>query len=289
MEPSTPSARPARKGFRRLVGLDAFPQPPVLRTSHPIVLMHGFGLLSVLIRGGHLHDEALHLRLRGVVAYAPNVSPYHTVPARAEMWRDRIDHILQETGAQRVHVIAHSMGGLDARWLISRLGYAEHIESLTTIATPHRGSSVANIVLERPERIQEWLSDAANWAGERAIDGGTADFRRAVHDLTPEYVQNHFNNEVPDHADVRYFSYAGQAGRGCENTINPVLRPLNALLYGKEGLNDGFVSVTSAQWGTYLGAVPADHGQQIGVDLLSSSDFSSNEFMASIVRMLEGR
>lgn len=284
-----PNGRASRKGIRRFVGLDAFPQPPILRTSHPVVLMHGFGMLSILVRGGHLHDEALYLRLRGVVAYAPNVSPYHTVPSRADMWCERIDHILEETGAQKVHLIAHSMGGLDARWLISRLDYAQHVESLTTIATPHRGSSVANVVLERPERIQEWLSDAANWAGERTIDGGKADFRRAVHDLTPEYVQNHFNEEVPDHPDVKYYSYAGQAGRGCDNTINPVLRPLNALLYGKEGVNDGFVSVTSAQWGTYLGTVPADHGQQIGVDLLASSDFSSNEFLASIVRKLESR
>lgn len=272
--------------FRRFAGLDPFPQPPVIRLRRPVVLMHGFGLLSVVMRGGHLHDEALYLRLRGIVAYAPNVSPYHTVPARAAMWRDRMEHIREETGADKVHLIAHSMGGLDARWLISKLDYADHVASLTTIATPHRGSALANIVLERPERIQEWVSDAANWAGENAIDGGKADFRRAVHDLSPEYVTKTFNPDVPDHPGVRYWSYAGQSGKGCPHAINPVLRPLNALLYRSEGVNDGFVSVESARWGTFLGTLDADHGQQIGVDIMASSSFSSTEFFAGIVSML---
>src|SRR5262249_5187529 len=41
--------------------------------------------------------------------------------------------------ARAVHVFAHSMGGLDARYMISRLGMAKRVLSLTTIATPHRG------------------------------------------------------------------------------------------------------------------------------------------------------
>lgn len=273
--------------FRRFASLDPFPQPQVIRVRHPVVLMHGFGLLSVIVKGGHLHDEAMYLRLRGVTAYAPNVSPYQTVPLRAEMWRDRIDRVLEETGAEKVHLIAHSMGGLDARWLISRMDYARHVISLTTIATPHRGSALANIVLERPERVQELVSEAANWAGERVIDGGKADFRRAVHDLTPEYVNETFNPEVPDHPDVTYRSYAGRAGKGTENSINPVLRPLNMLLYNREGVNDGFVSVESAKWGTFVDILDADHGQQIGVDLLASSTFISTAFFADVAARLE--
>ncbi|MEQ9105322.1 MAG: alpha/beta fold hydrolase [Rhodothermales bacterium] len=273
--------------FKRFASLDAFPQPPVIRIAHPVVLMHGFGLLSVLVKGGHLHDEAMYLRLRGVTAYAPNVSPYQTVPIRAEMWRDRLDQILAETGADKVHLIAHSMGGLDARWLISQLDYARHVLSLTTIATPHQGSALANIVLERPERLQGWISEAANWAGERVLDGGKADFRRAVHDLTPEYVQETFNPEVPDHPDVVYRSWAGRAGKGTDTSINPVLRPLNLMLYAREGVNDGFVSVESAKWGTFMGELDADHAQQIGIDLLASSTYTSTAFFAEIVAGLE--
>lgn len=275
-----------RSAFRRFAGLDPFPQPPTIRVRYPIMLMHGFGLVSVLMRGGHLHDEAIYLRLRGVRAYAPNVSPFHTVPFRAEMWKERLEIILEETGADQVHLIAHSMGGLDARYMISRLDMAPRIASLITVATPHHGSALADIVLERPERIQDWVSDAANWAGESALDGGKADFRRAVRDLSPAYVKEQFNPGVPDHPDVRYWSWAGAAGRGTEVRMNPLLRPMNAMLYTREGVNDGFVSVESARWGEYLGDLPADHGQQIGVDLSSSTTFTSTEFFGHLAKML---
>lgn len=275
-----------RSAFRRFAGLDPFPQPPVIRIRYPIMLMHGFGLVSVLMRGGHLHDEAIYLRLRGVRAYAPNVSPYHTVPFRAGMWKEHLEIILAETGAEKVNLIAHSMGGLDARYMISCLDMAPAIASLITVSTPHHGSSLADIVLERPERIQDWVSDAANWAGESALDNGKADFRRAVRDLTPAYVTGSFNPEVKDHPDVRYWSWSGAAGRGTDVRMNPLLRPMNAMLYAREGINDGFVSVESAKWGEYLGQLPADHGQQIGVDLPSATSFTSTEFYARLARML---
>lgn len=45
----------------------------------------------------------------------------------------------------RVHIVAHSMGGLDGRWVIAEGGLADRIDSLTTIATPHRGTSLGNV------------------------------------------------------------------------------------------------------------------------------------------------
>jgi triacylglycerol lipase len=281
-----PVSRITRNAFKRLAGIDPWPQPPIIFVRHPVVLMHGFGMLAVFLRGGHMHDEAMFLRLRGVRAYAPNVSPYHTVPVRADMWKDRIFRILDETGADRVNLIAHSMGGLDARYLISELKMHEVVASLVTVSTPHRGSSLADIVLDRPERIQHWLSDAANWAGTNVMDGGSADFNQAVKDLTPEYVCESFNPQVKDHPEVRYWSKAGRAGKSTDASINPLLRPMNVMLFNREGVNDGFVSVDSARWGTFLGTMDADHAQQIGIDLTPSSQFESTEFYAELVEML---
>ncbi|GMQ81406.1 MAG: alpha/beta fold hydrolase [Rhodothermia bacterium] len=275
-----------RNALKRIAGLDEFPQPAVIPVRYPVVLMHGFGMLAIFLRGGHLHDEAIYLRLRGVPAYAPNVSPYHTVPVRAEMWQDRIGKILEETRADAINLIAHSMGGLDARFMISELGMHNSVASLVTMSTPHRGSSLADIVLESPERVQGWLTDAANWAGSSVLEGGSADFHRAVRDLTPAHVTGTFNRQIQDHESVRYWSYAGRAGKGTDSGINPLLRPQNILIYKREGVNDGFVSVESAKWGTYLGTVDADHSQQVGVDLTPSGTFDSTEFYAGIVSML---
>jgi len=284
-----PVANFTKRTFRRLAGRDRYPQPGLINTRYPVVLMHGFGMLAVFLRGGHLHDEAMYLRERGVLAYAPNVSPYHTIPARAQMWKECLDHILKETGAPALNLIAHSMGGLDARYLISSLGFADQIRALVTVSTPHRGSCLADIVLERPERLQEWLSDVANWAGTSAMDGVDSDFRRAILELTPEYVTQEFNPAVQDHSDVAYFSYAGYAGKDTDGKINPLLRPQNILVYGREGVNDGFVSTASAEWGSFQGLIRADHSQQIGIDWTLKSSFKSTEFYADVVRFLSAQ
>jgi len=279
-------AKLTNSAIRRFAGLESFPQPEIIPVRHPIVLMHGFGLLAFLAKGGHLHDEAMYLRMRGVMAFAPNVSPYHTIAERASMWKDRIQTILKATGAEKVNLLAHSMGGLDARYLVSKLGLHTQVATLTTISTPHCGSPLANIVLEQPEKVQDWLKDAANWLGEKAMANSGADFHRAIQALTPSSQHESFNPEVIDHPDVVYRSYAGCVGKGTLHSINPLLRPFNSLVYAKEGVNDGLVSVASAKWGQYEGEIEADHAQQIGIDIMPGNSFSSSEFFADQVRLL---
>ena len=269
--------------IRRLANLEPFPQPEIIPLRYPVVLMHGFGLLAFLAKGGHLHEEAMYLRVRGVRAFAPNVSPYNTIPERAATWKSHIEDILVQTRQDKVHLIAHSMGGLDARYLISKLGMHQNVVSLTTISSPHRGSSLAGIVLEQPGKVKEWLNDAANWLGERAMENGTADFHRAIENLTPAALKEVFNPKVIDHPEVQYRSFAGAAGKGTLHSINPLLRPLNSMLFSREGINDGLVSVDSAKWGDFQGEIAADHAQQIGIDLLPSSNFSSSVFIADLV------
>lgn len=247
--------------------------------------MHGFGLFASLRRGGHLHHEAMSLRSHGVLAFAPNVAAYDTIEARSEMWRKRLDHVLAETSANRLNLIAHSMGGLDARYLISRLGMHGVVAALVTVSTPHRGSGVADLVLEQPERARRWIADVFNWMGSTSLDDATSDFLASVAELTPAYVRDAFNPHVPDHPSVRYYSYAGRAGRETDVPINPVLGYLNARLHPREGVNDGFVSVESARWGAFMGTVDADHVQQVGLSLRRSA-FESHVFYRQIVERL---
>ena len=57
--------------------------------------------------------------------------------------------ILERFPKGDIHVIAHSMGGLDTRYLLAKklLGLDQRIKSLSTISTPHRGSPVADLLL----------------------------------------------------------------------------------------------------------------------------------------------
>ena len=272
--------------FRRLVGLEPFPQPPLIRTRHPVVLMHGFGLMGSLGKAGYLHDEAMDLRRHGVLAYAPNVAAYNTVSVRAAMWQDRLAHISKETGAERLNLIAHSMGGLDARYMISVMGLHEVIATLVTVATPHRGTVVADILLNQPERLRQWIVDLANWVGANALDDASADMLQALTELTPTHVCETFNPTAPDHPAVRYWSYAGRSGKGTNRPIHPFLKLSNAWIYQREGLNDGLVSVESAQWTHFLGTLDADHTQQVGVQGFPGNKFDSKAFYRSVVEML---
>ncbi len=272
--------------FQRLTGLKPSPQPSLIPTRSPLVFMHGFGIGASFRRHGHLHDEAMHLRSRGVRAVAPNVSPYNTVRARCKMWENRLNRILEETKSDTLSVIAHSMGGLDARYLISEKGWHDTIEVLVTVATPHRGSSIATLTLEQPEAVRDWLVDMADWVGTHILEDGTANIRQALHELTPEYVENTFNEAVPNHPDVQYWSYGCQAGEGTDIPIDPIFRYLNKYLYEREGVNDGIVSVRSARWGAYHGTINADHARQVGLRSSLAADFDSNEFYASIAQKL---
>ncbi|KAJ2000692.1 hypothetical protein H4R26_004495, partial [Coemansia thaxteri] len=77
--------------------------------------------------------------------------------------------------------------------------------------------------------------------------------------LTTDYCQRFFNPATPDASDVEYLSIGAHMNPSAvSDKVNPLIIP-HDIIYRREGPNDGFVSLTSAQWGHYLGSVCADH------------------------------
>ncbi|MFL5310583.1 MAG: lipase family alpha/beta hydrolase, partial [Myxococcales bacterium] len=147
-------------------------------------------------------------------------------------------------------VIAHSMGGLDARYAISRLGLGERVASLVTIGTPHQGTPVADLGAGIvPAGVSRALS--------KVLDV------RALHDLTTGSLER-FNRDVPDAAGVAYCSVVG---RSALSHTNPLLWPSHAYLSARSGANDGLVPSASQGWGKVIREVEADHWAQIGWSL----------------------
>src|SRR5262249_37162163 len=132
-----------------------------------------------------------------------------------------------------VHVFGHSMGGLDARYMISRLGMAGRVLSLTTLGTPHRGSPFADWASSRLVRMLGPLFDF--------IDLPTGAFA----DLTTAACRA-FNEATPDAPGVRYFAVAGHFESGWRTPPWRITAPIVAQA---EGPNDGIVSVSSATYG----------------------------------------
>jgi triacylglycerol lipase len=216
---------------------------PKLRS--PIVLVHGFfGFDRIRVGGWTLAryfpgiPEFLQSGDNRVLI--PALSPTGGVADRAAQLKAFLD---RECPAEPVHLLAHSMGGLDARYLVSRLGMGHRVLTVTSLGTPHRGTTFADWGISRFERLLKPVLDFFRVPTQGFYDLTTA--RCAA-----------FNREVPDVPGVRYFSVAGQH-KG--SYLDPEWYLPSGIVFRAEGPNDGVVSVASATYGETLEVWEGDH------------------------------
>ena len=214
----------------------------------PIILHHGF--FSGEHRGVRFPaasfkgvDRAL-ARL-GHPVFVSCVHPTAGIETRARQLQKWILKLLPKLNSQRIILVAHSMGGLDARFMLARLDVAKYVDALITISTPHRGSPYADWCVEHiGKRLRAFdVMRRLDWDVE------------AVLDLTTERCAR-FNETIRDVPGVRYFSIS---------TARPMRQlpawafPSWLIVHKAEGPNDGLVSVTSANWAEHLETWPVDH------------------------------
>lgn len=234
----------------------------------PIVLVHGlfgFDQIKPLGFGGmaYFKDIAETLGAAGyTVAEPPQLSPAGSVAGRA---RELKDYLMgrEDTRHGKLHLIAHSMGGLDARHMISELGMAERVSSLTTLGTPHEGSPVADWILQAAQPLDPALEGLARLFGLGPDQAG------GIRDLTSA-TRSEYNARVQDNPMVRYYTVSGRYLP--TRLLNCPLGPLGLscnLIQRQAGDNDGLVPVTSARfhsrqelW-TDLGTWEANHLRMI--------------------------
>ncbi|MCH8557686.1 MAG: hypothetical protein LAT84_07690 [Balneolia bacterium] len=274
------------KAFEKL-RLDYFPQPDVILLKHPVLLCHGFGAMGSFSSKGLLHATCMMLRERGVLAFAPNIAPYAKIETRAQDWAEAIDRIKEITGATKMHVVAHSMGGLDIRYAISSMDKYKDVISLTTVCTPHRGTSLSTLTLNTPETIRGSLEGIANWFGNNVYPKVPSNITGALEQLGREYVNEHFNPANPDHPEVRYKSVTAACGKGTEYDINRLLIPFNSYIYEREGINDGYISEESAKWGEVILHSNLSHPEQIKLNLSSRKIPQWKELWSDIIKSIK--
>lgn len=280
--------------------------PAQLGPPYPIVLVHGFSGWSDAGPLEYFFDVLTDLEERGEhEVYAPALPPYNGSDQRARVLAAFIDEVIAETGRAKVHLIAHSQGGVDSRRVVSALGYAPKVASLTTVASPHRGTPLADGALVAPDgilnpagRMLAWLIGAVDsppnddWESDGGegtpADPWQPDMVAAATLLSSDGMAA-FNASHPDPEGLPIFSVAAYsnllpAPALCDDGLWEVpgrVDAMDALLVGS-GLylsgadlfepraNDGIVPTDSMPWGTLLGCVPADHFDEIGqiADLL---------------------
>ncbi|MCW5801286.1 MAG: hypothetical protein KIT31_02655 [Deltaproteobacteria bacterium] len=216
----------------------------------PVVLVHGlFGFDRLGVPGArfdYFRGIARHLATLGCQAHAVRLPRAASVPARARA----LCAAIEELPHGHVDVIAHSMGGLDARYALSRLGLARRVRTLVTIGTPHLGTPIADLA----------SLGAVSWARKMLATIGLP--LDALDWLTTAGATR-FNAEILDAPGVRYACVVGGM-RAPKTPIALPLVPAHAYLRRIAGANDGLVPVASQRWGQVLAEIEADHFAQVG-------------------------
>ena len=252
-------------------------------TRYPLMLVHGIGFrdLRYFNYWGRIPRE---LKRNGAVIYYGNQEALGTIAYNAEDIRKRILQIREETGAEKVNIIAHSKGGLDARCAITTLGMSPYVASLTTMNTPHRGCRFVDYACRLPEGFYRFVAGCFDRTFARFGDK-SPDFYTATHQFSTE-ASARFNENTPDMPGVYYQSYTSKMRNPFSHLLLSIpyclIRPL-------EGENDGLVSVESAKWGEFRGVFSnqrlrgISHGDIID---LTRQDYRSFDVLETYVRIV---
>lgn len=250
------------------------------------------------------------IQLRTIVPALPTVD---SIEVRGAVLQRKINEALAPcSDGTRVHLIAHSRGGLDARWVIVQPGIADKIASLTTIGTAHRGTTFMSWayallpLFHFGGKLLKLVEDLKRRFGMRSsefyyhflqgYDCSAEQMRRALYPVTLKGAAE-FNAALAEqerlsrtrsHHPVMYRAYGGRVAR----VRMPFLRLSHAIIawFGtseeQRSGNDGASSVWSAHYpwegderpgGTndYVQTVPLDHYEQVNWEICDHNPYDS--------------
>jgi len=231
-----------------------------LSMNYPVILVHGIAMTDqklVFSSWGKIPDI---LKEYGVDVYMGNTDAWGSIASNAEIIKNTIDTVLNDTGKKKVNIIAHSKGGLDSRMMIWKYNYGDKVASLTTVSTPHHGSMVADLVQSAKPLHTKAVKRSLEVLG-KIYNDMYPDAYSASYELTTGSMKE-FNKTVI--WDDRVFF---QSIYSTMTNVSDDPFFASGFLYLKrvEGDNDGLVSEYSTRWGKNIIKVDAalSHGQII--------------------------
>jgi len=286
------------------------PAPASTRPAYPLVFVSGIDEAATFdwnprilaaVDAAHGEGTAYHVKVPGWAT---------TAERSAELWASLAS--LHERLGTKLNLVCYAVGGLDCRYVASPNGLFDGqpkkhaavldvIASVTTIATPHRGTRVADAALAALESgtANDVLAAFSGAPDAKVIPRGGA-VQRTLEGLGLDAAPA-FNARIVDADGIYYQSFAGIShvlGRassktealvarfctdasgspalfrheGADDVMHEVLwitAPWSSTSRDDEGLvvtspSDGMISVASAKWGEFRGCVPADHYDVIG-------------------------
>ena len=219
--------------------------------KYPILLVHGMGFRDDKVIGywGRIPKA---LESLGCQIYFGNQDSNGDIETNGKHLAQRIQDIIQESGAQKVNIIAHSKGGLDSRYAISTLRTADKVASLTTISTPHNGSKTVDLLMKLPAPLIRFAGFCTDcWF--RLLGDRNPNSYKVFQAFTTSAAAR-FNLETPNHDGVFYQSYAFVM----KNPFSDFLLCIpNFVVKCIEGENDGLLTPNAVKWGNFKGVYQA--------------------------------
>lgn len=226
-------------------------------TKYPILLVHGMGFRDRkhLNYWGRIPKK---LEAKGAQIFYGHQDSNATIEENAVMVAKSLSDVLSRTGAEKVNIIAHSKGGLEARYLISSLGMADKVATLSTINTPHNGSRTVDRLLKFPRPLIKIAGKCTDiWM--RLLGDKSPDTFSVLYQFKSSSAA-HFNEENPAAEGVYYQSFWFKMKHAFSD-ITMVIPYLAVKL--SEGDNDGLLPESAIIYGNYRGMYTSSSGRGI--------------------------
>lgn len=246
-----------------------------MATKYPIILVHGIMLkdYKFIKAFGNIENT---LKKNGFIVETSRTDGFGTIENNANQLKKQIEEMLIKYNTDKVNIIAHSKGGLDSKYLIKELGMEEHIATLTTLCTPHKGSKIADKLLTLPKWIIKILEFWLNMLYKFFKDE-KPDCVSVAHQLSNI---NRIEDETINFSDIVYCqSYSTTLKRSRDDFIMGI--PLFFSKRFEKDLSDGMVSKTSAEFANYKGEVSDEsisHSEIVGYSLSKEKRKRIEEF-----------
>jgi triacylglycerol lipase len=261
-------------------------------TRYPVMLVHGILARDVKseLNWGRIPGM---LRDHGAVVVMGGHDGAGSCETNARQLRERILALTHQLQSKKLHLIAHSKGGLDVRRMIVQdPSIAEHIATLTTIATPHHGLHYPQIIERPPQKLRDIVVAPVNgfyhlW-GDRAPDIVSACINTTVA-ACEELAQAEALAELVHGDTLAGIPCQSIAGYMRDLRQDPLAIFTHGLSRRFDGDNDGVVSTESAKWLGYRGVVRTEDRRGVShFDLRDMrrrnfQDFSVPRFYAELV------
>lgn len=252
-----------------------------MKSKYPIVLVHGIALKDFKFFRcfGGIEKK---LKKEGYAVYNAKVDGFGSIENNAEQLKDFVNGVLAESGAEKVNLVAHSKGGLDSKYMISKLGMENSVASLTTLCTPHKGSQVATKIYGLPNPLKKFIAFWVNL------------WYRIFGDKHPDALTVCRQLQSVKDVEEETFGFSGKVY--CQSYSAVLKRSRDDFLMGiplifsrrweKDG-SDGLVSVGASKFGEYKGHVSEDSISHSEITGFSASKKKREKVYAFYLKLCE--